>query len=364
MKKYLTAAAVIIAAACLFSCSGTSSKAEETTAPREKDWHNSIEYEGSFYVNETTKLLYSLDRGTVTLWDDKGSGSVLQTLKYDSTVDDAMERLEFFDANFDGNTDIRIIYDETYGNRYNLWLWNENKGQFDMCKKYKDIIDPEPNSDEGVIISLTSNGIFGILDKRYSFDEHMNLTEVSAVVINESEVAYKIAGLLSLGSITYAENNIAIDKLDCVTFTAKDNTGNITGYLAYNPDGVWYADMGGLGFYRVLTDEGGSIGFAEYAGEAGQVQALAEANFEGDITLVYKEKGSMCGNDAYRNEAYRYEAYLYTVNADGEVCCYIVTTGSGYWYISTDKESYKKLNKNTMKIEDAVTDVFQADSEG
>ncbi len=348
MKKGLAIASFILASLMLFSCSSGSGKEDETTAPREKDWHNSIEYEGSFYVNETTKMLYALDRGTVTLWNDKGSGNVLQTLKYDSTADDAMERVEFFDANFDGNTDIRIIYDETNGNRYNLWLWNENKFQFDMCTKYKDIIDPEPDADEGVIISLTNNGIFGVLDKRYSFDEHMNLTEVSAVVLNDSEIAYKIAGLLSLGSITYAENNISIDKLDCVTFTAKDNSGNITGYLAYNPDGVWYADMGGLGFYRVLTDQGGDIGFAEYAGEGGQVQALAEANFDGDITLVYKEKGSMCGNEAYR----------YTVNADGEVCCYIVTTGSGYWYISTDKESYKKLNKNTMKIEDSVSDVF------
>ena len=363
MKKYLTAAAVIATAACLFSCSGNSAENDETTAPREKDWHNSIEYEGSFYVNETTKLLYSLDRGTVTLWDDKGSGNVLQTLKYDSTVDDAMERVEFADENFDSNADIKILYDESNGKKYNLWLWNENKGQFDMCTKYKDIRDPRQVPEDKVIMSTDDNGVFGVLEKKFAFDEHMNITEVAASVIDESTVANNIAEKLSLGSTSPAESKVNIGKLECTAFITKDGNGTTTGYLAYDADGVWYADMGALGFYRSLAIDSDSIVLADYTEEAGQVQKLAAANFEGDIAITYKQSGYM----SYENtdgSSGKTEAYRYTVTSDGEVCCYIVGANSSYWYISTDGKSYSKLNKNTMKIEDAVTDVFQANSEG
>ncbi len=67
MKKFLLAAIAVVAALCLFSCGGDGKKEEETTV--KTDWRNTIEYEGAFFVNESKRVLYALDTGSITQVD-------------------------------------------------------------------------------------------------------------------------------------------------------------------------------------------------------------------------------------------------------------------------------------------------------
>ena len=134
MKKMLFAMAAVLVAICLASC-GAEGKTEEETTQQKEDWRNTIEYEGSFFVNEGKKMLYALDKGSITIWDNAGEGTALQVIKYDTSVSDAIERIEKEDYNGDENTDIRIIYSESEkGTRYNLYLWSDKAGRFVECQ--------------------------------------------------------------------------------------------------------------------------------------------------------------------------------------------------------------------------------------
>lgn len=352
-KKLLAVAVVLLASLTLASCKSDSGE-DETTAPdRPLDWHNSIEYEGSFYVDKGTKLLYSLDRGEITLWDDAGGGSVLQTLKYDSTAPDAMERMEHIDINGDGCSDIRIIYDESDGKRYNLWIWNQTRELYDVCSLYKDIRDPEAG-ENGTVIGMTDNGVLGTVKKTYGFNDRLTLTEISSELLEADSAAAHIAEALSLGTAAPAEGDTTIENVQCKAYTVSDEKGDPTAYLAYDPDGNWYIDVGALGFYRCVGyDKDVTIVPGIYTGEAGTVQQLAETAFSGNITIEYKATGFMGGKEAYR----------YSVNKDGAPCCYIVTAATGPWYISTDFENYNSFNKNTGAIEDSVNDSFAVKNE-
>ncbi|MBR6650758.1 MAG: hypothetical protein IKL36_05030, partial [Clostridia bacterium] len=78
MKKKITLLLAILLMLNITGCKDDVDTPEETKKPN--DWRNTIEYEGNFYVNSETKLLYALDKGTITLWDNAGEGDVLQVL--------------------------------------------------------------------------------------------------------------------------------------------------------------------------------------------------------------------------------------------------------------------------------------------
>lgn len=102
---------LILCALLMFSCQ-KAEEGSETEETREKNWRDSIEYEGSFYVSDGIKYLYAVKKGKITLWDDSKDGNVKQELSYDSTAEDVADRLERIDENGDGYTDLRLIYDE------------------------------------------------------------------------------------------------------------------------------------------------------------------------------------------------------------------------------------------------------------
>jgi len=102
MKKICILALVFAAVLCLFSCNEAKGEPVVTTG-KVTDWRNTIEYEGSFFVNKDRKMLYALDMGKITLWDNEGSGAPFQELKYDTSVADAIESIEKEDFNADGN---------------------------------------------------------------------------------------------------------------------------------------------------------------------------------------------------------------------------------------------------------------------
>ena len=104
----MTLLLAVLLAFSLAGCKDSTHNTEETKKP--SDWRNSIEYEGNFYVDSETKLLYALDKGTITLWDNSGNGDVLQVLDYNTAESDAIERLDIKDVNGDGSNDISTIF--------------------------------------------------------------------------------------------------------------------------------------------------------------------------------------------------------------------------------------------------------------
>lgn len=349
MKKALCLCFAVMAALFLASCDDGGKPDDTTAAQIKTDWRNSIEYEGSFSVNSTTKLLYSLDRGTVTLWDDGGDGSILQTLKYDSSAPDAMERIEHLDVNGDGSSDLRIIYDEANGSRYNLWVWNKSKGQYDACSIYKDICNPEAG-ENGTVLETIDKGFFGRVKKVYGFDERLTLTEISSELTGAEDTAKRIAEAFSLDKIAPTEGGVTIEMKECTAFAASDTQGASAAYLAYDSEGNWYVDMGMLGFYRVVEYDEASdtISSGDYTGESGTAQMLAEKTYGGRLNIMSKSTGSMGGVDATR---------YYILNG-ATPCCYVVITKNGPCYISSTDENYSRINKSTAAIEDSVSEKF------
>ena len=105
MKKIALGLCILLMLPLAAAC-GKKMEAEDTAPVKQAtDWRNQIEYDGSFYVSREIKLLYSLDKGTITLWDDGGTGKTLQTLTYDTAVTDAMENLIREDINGEGYAD-------------------------------------------------------------------------------------------------------------------------------------------------------------------------------------------------------------------------------------------------------------------
>ena len=91
IKKITLGFCILFVLSLVTSCSREQPE-EAVTTKQTTDWRNQIEYDGSFYVSEEIKLLYSLDKGTITLWDDGGEGEMLQKLSYETTAADAMEK--------------------------------------------------------------------------------------------------------------------------------------------------------------------------------------------------------------------------------------------------------------------------------
>ncbi|MDD6094154.1 MAG: hypothetical protein PUC29_00205 [Clostridia bacterium] len=351
MKKLFFA--LLFSALLLISC-GNGNDAEKESDTAAPDWRNLIEYEGSFYVDRDTKLLYANDTGKITLWESAGDGEILQEIKYDTLVPDAVDRMETEDINSDSYSDIRIIYRETEnGVNYNLWLWSEKAGKFVECRPYREITSPE-TAEDGSIVGRTDNGQFGVLETVYRFDENEGLTAQSFKIFDAEKIAEEIFGGLSehTALIAPAEGKATVNSCSCPVFTAKDPlSGETLSYIAYSDTGEWFFDEGCTGFYRsVVSKDNGGFDLGYYAGEPGNVQEAVEKLCGSLPEINSIEKGEIGSNKAVR----------YTLSVPGEASpsAYVITVDGGLWYYCTDGVSYCVLKASDGTLGDAVNITF------
>ncbi|MBQ8475141.1 MAG: hypothetical protein IJ499_05720 [Clostridia bacterium] len=278
----LCAAALLVS---LSACNKGGGKDAETTGT--SDWRNTIEYEGNFYVNKGKKLLYALDKGTITLWDNAGDGKKLQTLEYDSTEAGAIESIEIKDMNYDGNADITAVFSEEEGNcRYNLWLWNEENGNYTYCKIFRTIPNPVFSEDGTTVTGTYNSGFFGNLEVVYAIDENLALTNVSSTVINSAEVAAELARQLEGNeSVQLTEGFADVQDITCNVYAIMDGDKQ-TSYLAFSGEGDWYYDKGTVGAYRILTENDGVVKTGEYTDMTGSAVSICAELYKYDTSLL------------------------------------------------------------------------------
>ena len=325
MKKLLLAAIAIVAALCLFSCGGEGKKEEETTV--KTDWRNTIEYEGAFFVNESKRVLYALDTGSITVWDNAGDGKVLQVIEYDTSVADAIERIEKEDFNNDGNCDIRVIYSENErGKRYNLFLWSEKTGRFAECQLYNTINNPVYNEETGYVTGITDLGIYGKATVEYAFNENSGLDKVSASVEGLEDIAKMIA------------TSIGGDSFEDTGYVSKN--GNRIAKISHNSEFEWFVDMGCIGLYRKLEESEGAVVIGDYIENAKPAYEL--------IKLLKGEDAKFTGTTlgVIRNlPAQSFEA------VDGEGNSFsVVTDENGLWYFSEDGVTFVQVLSATGEV--------------
>ncbi len=341
--KFATGLCILLILPLAVSCDKEKSAVQAGESTRSADWHNRIEYDGSFYVSSKTKLLYSLDKGSITLWDDKGDGDVLQKLSYDTAVPDAMENLIQTDVNGDGYADLQTVYSQEQDQScYNLWLWSEQTGMYQACGRYRLIKNPQPDPEAGTVSSMVQTEAFGTVQSTYRFTDTLDLESISQEIIDADSVAASIAAALTGdAAVVPAAGPAMIGGEECTTYTA-GTTGmrGSNAHIAYLPDAVWYVDMQCLGMYRTVEWKEGAYALGPYMDEAGQVQDLALAYKEGirEITITAKENGAFGVWNAVR----------YTVEADDGFLCFSCRTEFGDWYISTDGVAYNGFVKGEV----------------
>lgn len=299
MKKLVL---ILLTAALLTvtSCGGKGQSEETDTA--QGDWRNKIEYEGSFFVSESIKLLYALDTGTITLWDNKGSGDVLQVLKYDTSVSDAIERLEKKDLNGDGFTDLTTVFYETASEiKYNLWLWDNGTRSYTPCSIYKSIPNPVPDPESKTVTGTRKTEDFGTVSMQYRFTDGLSLDPVVIQIENAEEIGLKICENLLPGStVTPAPGNATVNGTVCSVLIAEAG-GASTGYIAYDTDASWYIDTGCVGAYKIIEADGGTYKAGEYTDDAGKAAEICRelCGEEGaEITVARKLSGKIEDEDA------------------------------------------------------------------
>lgn len=324
MKKILLAAIALITVLCLFSCGSEGKKEEETTA--KTDWRNTIEYESAFFVNESKRMLYALDKGSITIWDNAGDGKILQVIEYDTSVADAIERIEKEDFNGDGNCDIRIIYSESEkGSRYNLFLWSEKAERFVECQLYKTITNPVYDESTGNIIGVTDKGVFGTVTRLYAFNEGSGLDEVSVQIGDLEKVVLTMAGAVGGDRVENIVNSFTVNDIPCLGYYVYSGAEMIA-YVAYTADSQWYADEGCLGLYREIREEGAKPVLGDYVGDAKHAYDLVKL-IKGDSARL---TGTALG--VIRDlPAERYEG----IDESGARFA-VVTDEKGLWYYSED----------------------------
>ncbi len=336
MKKIISVLLVLFALFILASCT-TDDEPAVTTG--NTDWRNTIEYEGAFYVNEKTRVLYAFDKGSITLWDNAGSGNVLQTIEYDTSVADAVERIEKEDINGDGNCDIRVIYSESEeGTRYNLFLWSEKTGRFAPCRIYSEITDPVIEENTGYVIGVWDMAPFGIVTKKYEFNENCGLDLVESIVSEPQKTAVTIATTFddSVVSVSPASGKATIEGETCDAFVA-NTVAKTVAYITYTADGRWYMDKGCFGFYREVLAEDGNIVFGDYLGECKSAQVLAEVITGKSVEIHSATAGEIDGQSA--------KCYV-MITSEGE-SVYLAGDKRGFWYLAEDAENYIKVNAST-----------------
>ncbi len=342
LRKLAGGLCILLILSLAVSCDKERPAAKPEESTRATNWRNRIEYDGSFYVSQEIKLLYSLDKGSITLWDDKGSGDVLQKLSYDTTVPDAMENLIRTDVNGDGYADLQTVYSQEQGQScYNLWLWSEQAGMYQACGRYRLIKNPQPDPQAGTVSSTLQTEAFGTVQSTYRFTDALDLEAISQEMIDADFVASAIAAALTGdAAVVSAEGPATIGGEECAAYTVGTGMNGSGAYIAYLPDAVWYIDMYCLGAYRSVEWKEGAYTLGAYMDEAGQVQDLASAYKKGirEITITAKENGAFDIWGAVR----------YTVEADGGFLCFLCKTESGNWYISTDGTAYCDFAKGEV----------------
>ena len=335
MKKIAVILLAVFAALALVACSGDEEKSEETT--KKSDWRNTIEYEGAFFVNESTRLFYAFDKGSITLWDSAGNGDVLQVIDYDTTVSDAIERIEKEDFNGDENCDIRIIYSEgEEGTRYTLWLWSTVTGKFAECRLYNKIADPLFDPETGNIIGVEDKGVFGTVTKRYAFNETSGLDEISCEMSDPASVAEAVNAATAQGVLQEAEGTALISDVDCKVYIAYLGSEPVA-YIAHTPDSTWYIDEECRGFYRIVNDEDGVIVVGDYVDEAATVGDIAKKLSESDFDILYVSTGYLGSS----------EVLYYCVSFEDQKTVYLAKGENGFWYLSEDGAIYKQVSVST-----------------
>lgn len=339
-KKIALGLCILLILPLAVSCAGEQAGDGAQTSRPSTDWHNKIEYDGSFYVSPEIKLLYSLDKGSITLWDDGGEGDVLQTLSYNTTVPDAMENLIRTDVNGDGYADLQTKFSEEQGQTcYNLWLWSEQTGQYQICGMYRLIKNPNPDPEAGTVSSLIETEAFGTMQSTYQFTDALDLETISQEITDADSVASTIAlALTGDAAVSPAAGPAHIGGGEYAAYTVGTGTGGSGAHIAYTPDAVWYIDKGCLGMYRTVEWKEEAYVLGRYMDEAGEVQdlALAYTDAAQEIVITARESGIFGEQDAIR----------YTVEADGIPLCDLCKTESGSWYISTDGTAYYDFSKS------------------
>ncbi|MBR6676813.1 MAG: hypothetical protein IKL24_05730 [Clostridia bacterium] len=334
MKRIIVFAAALMCLFALCSC-GEKKPAIDTNTPSSNDWRNTIEYEGSFFVNKELKMLYALDTGSITLWDNGGNGTPFQTLEYDTSVANAIERIETEDFSGDGNGDIRIIYSESgEGKRYTLFLWDVNTNKFAECRLYNTITDPVLNSEDNTVSGVWDLGIFGKVTRVYAFNETSGLDEVEIILHDAENVANKIAADTVGGTVTLSENYITIDNKKCTLYISSE-FGAENAYIVHSPEGEWYIDQYCFGFYRQCLDGGdGTVVLGKYVGKAGTAQHLANAIRGEDAEMVIAEEGFINGIEATR----------YTMRGESGGRFAIVCDVANTWYFAESGDVFTNVH--------------------
>ncbi len=338
MKKLLFTVVAVLLAACLASCGSDGKKEEETT--QKSDWRNTIEYEGSFFVNESKKMLYALDKGSITIWDNAGDGKELQVIEYDTSVSDAIERIEKEDYNGDNNNDIRIIYSESEkGTRYNLFLWSDKAGRFVECRLYNSITNPVFDAESGHIVGVDDKGIFGKVITHYSFNENSGLDAVSSSIDNVDGIAKMVAASVGGDNIEKIVNAVTVDEKPCEGYYVNAGSKRIA-YIAHTAESQWYVDKGCCGLYRHAVESEGAVALGDYVGKAKYAHDLAKLIGGEGATLIRMTYGVINS----------LEAQSFAVKGEDEKTFFVVTDKKDRWYYSDNGSVFLQVISGTGEI--------------
>lgn len=343
MKKIALGLCILLMLPLAAAC-GKKMEAEDTAPVKQAtDWRNQIEYDGSFYVSREIKLLYSLDKGTITLWDDGGTGKKLQTLTYDTAVADAMENLIREDINGDGYADLQTVYSENQGEAcYNLWLWDVEGGKYVPCAAYRLVKNPTPDPDSGTISSVLETEGFGTVRSTYQFTETLTLKLASQTVEGADDIAAKIVHTFAGdAAVSPSDGEAEINGEACTVYTVGTGASGSGAYIAYTPDAVWYADINCLGLYRAVEWNGSAYTLGHYMEDAGEAQDLARAAYTAGnvkIDITAKEEGFFGGRSAVQ----------YTMEAEGIFLCKLCKSDLGGWYVTGDGAVYYAMSNGEV----------------
>ncbi len=345
MKKKITALLALVLIFSLTACDKDIQTDDQTDSP--KDWRNSIEYEGNFYVNSKTKLLYALDKGTITLWDNAGNGEKLQVLDYNSAESTAIESLEIKDINGDGSNDISTVFSENEdGTKYNLWLWDTKNSKYKEINIYRNINDPVVSEDHTTVAGTLDKGIFGVVSSVYTFTEDLTLEESSVTIANAENIAQNIAEAFSLSDITLGDGIANIQSVPCSVYIAngKDNT---KAYIAHTSNGYWYIDIGCVGAYKSINDNSGAFEAGVYVDEAGEITdicaslynckaeelTITETSIGKLIPCAYDDEGNVIAtNDLDIDTSNGDKAKGFTIERNGQILCLMLKTENNTYY--------------------------------
>lgn len=345
-KKILALLAIFALVFSMTACEDNSKDNAETEAGG--DWRNKIEYEGNFYINRETKLLYALDRGTITLWDNAGDGKELQVLEYNSAESGAIESLEIEDFNGDGNNDISTVFSENdEGIKYNLWLWDAANGIYRECKSYRNINDPVISEDKTTITGTLDKGIFGSVITTYTFTEELGIELTNTVISGADTVAKGISDALADGAAVSLTEGVAnIQGVPCAVYAATSNEKQIA-YIAHTSDSYWYIDRGCVGVYRMVDDTDGKYTAGGYVDEAGNITDLCAELYGCEISelsitgismgiisaLSYDSEGAVIVPEIPEGEEPQgLEADAFVFSRDGKELCIMLRAENSSYY--------------------------------